>query len=407
MNTRLIRSALPILIVAGAIVVMMLLIMAKKAPEKKQEQEKAFLVDVTPVQRQNLDFMVESQGTVQPKVQTVLSAQVSGRVVKVADAFIEGGMFKKGDILIQLEQADYMTDLKAAEAELARAMALLEEEQARGKVAEEDWRTVKNAKPTPLGLRKPQLAQEKANVRAAEAKLERAKRNLERSTIRAPYDGLVKSKSADLGQFISTGSQLGVIYATEVAEVRMPLSDNDLAYLELPDQHNAQAKPTVTLHAKIAGQTYQWQGRLVRSEGVVDQTSRVIYAVAEVQDPYARLATTQHIPLKFGRFVQTSIAGVHADNMVVLPRHVLRMDGTVLLVDKQRKLIIRQVQVQRTDQNSVYISDGLAEGELVVNSAVPHPVNGMPVRLPGEEDRHLQADVAADPNELAVSGEQQ
>ncbi|WP_416305550.1 efflux RND transporter periplasmic adaptor subunit [Neptunicella sp. SCSIO 80796] len=405
MNTRLIRSALPIVIIVGAIVIMMALVMSKKAPEKKQEQEKAFLVDVIPVEMRNLDYVVESQGTVLPKVQTVLSAQVSGKVVKVAEAFIEGGMFHKGDVLVQLEQADYMTDLKAAEAELARATALLEEEEARGKVAEEDWRTVKNARPTALGLRKPQLAQEKANVRAAEANLERAKRNLERSTIRAPYDGLVKSKNADIGQFIGTGSQLGVIYGTDVAEIRMPLSDSDLAYLELPEQQDGGQKPKVDLAAKVAGKEYHWQGKLARSEGVVDQSSRVIYAVAEVTDPYARHTSAQHMPLKFGRFVQTRIAGVHADNMVVVPRHVLRVDGTVLLVDDERKLNIREVQVQRTDENSAYISAGLAAGELVATSAVPHPVEGMPVRLQGEKDRHMQADEAEQQTEIARSGD--
>ena len=385
MNFKVVRSLLPIIIIAVAVVITVGLVAAKKAPEKKPEVEKAFLVDVTKVELQDLNFTVASQGTVMPKVQTAISAQVGGKIVDVSPAFIEGGMFKKGDVLIQLEQADYITDLKLAEAELARAKALLEEEEARGKVAEEDWRTVKNGVPTALGLRKPQLAKEKANVRAAEAQLERAQRNLARTTIRAPYDGLVKTRSVDLGQYIGVARELGIIYSTDIAEVRMPLSDNDLAYLNLPTEMNSDNAPEVLLTAKVAGKSQQWIGKLARSEGVVDQNSRVIYAVAEVHDPYAREQGTSHSPLKFGRFVSANIAGVHAENIVVVPRNVLRMDGTVILVSQDRKLDIREVQVQRTDDEYAYISGGLQAGELVATSAIPHPVTGMAVRLPTDK----------------------
>ncbi|MDN4504306.1 efflux RND transporter periplasmic adaptor subunit [Alteromonadaceae bacterium BrNp21-10] len=385
MNLKVVRSLLPIIIIAVAVVITVVLVAAKKPPEKKQEVDKAFLVNVTPVEIKDLDFSVASQGTVMPKVQTAISAQVSGKIVNVSPAFIEGGMFKQGDILIQLEQADYVTDRKLAEAELARAQALLEEEEARGKVAEEDWRTVKNGVPTSLGLRKPQLAKEKANVRAAEAQLERAQRNLERTTIRAPYDGLVKSKSVDLGQYIGVGRELGIIYATDIAEVRMPLSDNDLAYLDMPADSSAAERPSVLLRAKVAGKSQQWIAKLARSEGVVDRTSRVIYAVAEIHDPYARQASASHMPLKFGRFVSADISGVHAVNMVVVPRNVLRMDGTVILVSEDRKLDIREVQVQRTDDEYAYISGGLRAGEMVATSAIPHPVSGMAVRLPTDK----------------------
>lgn len=382
------RSFLPLIIILAAIVVLIALVAMKKPPEKKPHEEKAFLVDVESVQMQNLDFEVKSQGTVIPRIKTQLSAQVSGKIVDVSPAFIEGGMFKKGEVLVQLEQSDFNTDVKAAEAELARAQASLEEEQARGKVAEEDWRSVKNLTPTELGLRKPQLAQEKASVRAAEANLERARRNLERTSIKAPFDGLVASKNADLGQFITTGSQLGLIYATDIAEVRLPLSDNDMAYLDIPSQTTDKTLPKVLLTANVAGKQNQWTGSIVRSEGIVDQQSRVIYVVAQVADPYAREAATSHRALKFGRFVQANITGVEANNIVTVPRHVLRIDGTVLLMTPQRELEIRDVNVQRTDKHFAYINSGLVEGEKIIVSAVPHPVNGMKLRL--AEDKPKQ-----------------
>ncbi len=295
-------------------------------------------------------------------------------------------MFAKGDVLVELEKYDYQTDLKLAEAELARAQAALEEEQARGKVAAEEWRSVNTGVAPELGLRKPQLAKEIANVRGAEAQLERAKRNLARTTIRAPYDGLVKAKQVDLGQFITVGSQLGLVYSTEVAEVRMPLTDNDLAYLQLSD--DGEHQPQVTLTAKVAGRKSKWNGKLVRNEGVVDQQQRVIYAIAEIDDPYLRKPNASGNRLKFGRFVQAEIVGDRGEDLVVLPRSVLRLDGTVLVVDPDRVLRIKAVEVQRADEKYAYISSGLQSGELVATSAIPNPFDGMKVRLAGDKESY-------------------
>ncbi|MDF2177225.1 efflux RND transporter periplasmic adaptor subunit [Aliiglaciecola sp. CAU 1673] len=383
MSSKLKKVGIPVAIIAVAIAVAAGMIAGREPPEKTVQENKAFLVDTTAVYKQDLNFVVNSQGTVLPKYETTLSSQVSGKIMSLSPNFIEGGMFKKGDVLLMLEQDDYLTALKTAEAELARAKAAYEEEEARGKVAAEEWKSVKNSVAPELGLRKPQLAKEKANVLAAEAQLELAKRNLARTEIRAPYDGMVKSKLVDVGHFVTTGSQLGVIYGTEVAEVRLPLSDNDLAYLELP---SAEGEASVVLSAKVAGQQMQWSGKLVRNEGVVDQQSRVIYAVVEVPDPYARNASSNHLPLKFGRFVKAEIQGNHAEDMVVLPRSVLRLDGSVLVVDTERKLRIREVQVQKADEKFVYIQSGLEQGELVTTSAVPNPVDGMAVRLPTDDD---------------------
>lgn len=400
MKGRLVQAGLPLVIILIAVAVAAVMILSKKPPEKVEAVEKAFLVSAEPAIMEDLNFVVKSQGTVMPKVETIMSAQVTGRVVKVADEFIAGGMFKQGDLLIQLEKDDYITDLKSAEAELARAVAALEEEQARGKVAAEEWRTIKGSIATELGLRKPQLAKEMANVSAAEAQVERAKRNLERTTVKAPYDGLVKSKQVDLGQYVTAGSQVGTLYSTDVAEVRMPLSDNDLAYLELPTSTVSQNQ--VSLYSRVAGKNVQWQGKLARNEGVLDAQRRVIYAVAEISDPYLRAPSAVGVPLKFGRFVQAEIIGNRGENMVVLPRNLLRLDGTVIVVDEDRKLRIRNVEVHRADANFVYISGGLVAGELVASSAIPNAYDGMAVRLPGDDEKESLKD-EPDPSATAIA----
>lgn len=377
------KSALPIILLGLAAIAAGIMIMSKKPPEKKVVEEQAFLVDAEPVYTEHVEFTVTSQGNVQPKHKTSIATQVSGRVVSIADNFVVGGFFSKGDVLLTLEQDDYQTDLSLAEAELAQAEAALQEELARGKVAAEEWRSVNGVVPPELGLRKPQLAKEQANVKAAKAKLARAQRNLARTQVVAPYDGIVINRNADLGQFVSTGALIGELYATDVAEVRLPLTDADLAFIDL-ESGVAHQNP-VTLSAMVGGKLHQWQGILVRSEGVLDTSNRLIYAVVEVRDPYLRNAGDFAVPLRFGQFVQAVISGTDARSLIVLPRNLLRLDGTVLVADKNNELQIKQVDIARSSPEFVYIAAGITEGDRVVRSAVPNPYNGMPVRLPEQD----------------------
>jgi RND family efflux transporter MFP subunit len=395
------KVGIPILILIGAIIVMVVLISIKKQPEKDEIITRDFLVDASPIVVRNVDFLVYSQGSVQPKNRTMLRAQVSGRVIAIADNFIEGGFFKKGDVLVELETADYQTDLLLAESEVARAQATLDEEKARGKVAAQEWRSFNKGKAPELGLRKPQLAREKASVKAAQANLQRAERNLDRTKIRAPYDGLVKSRDVDLGKFVSLGGQIGEVFATDIAEVRLPLTDNDIAFLADLNKES----PQVTLSSDVAGKNIKWQGKLIRDEAVLDTQSRVIYGVVEVHDPYQlnAAAESKGMALRFGRFVSATITGITSNNMVVLPRNILRLDGTILTVDDDKRIKINFVTVQRADENFVYISDGLNPLEQVVMSAIPNPYEGMPVRFSGDKTTpKIQAESTADDNAIEV-----
>ncbi|MCW8092053.1 efflux RND transporter periplasmic adaptor subunit [Alteromonas sp. ASW11-130] len=381
-NSMLLKSGIPLLIILVAIIAAAVMIGAKKPPEQKPVESKPFLVDAMQINSEDVHFKVYSQGNVIPKHQTNISAQVSGKIVEVSDTFVAGGLFNEGDLLVRLEQEDYATELKLAEAELVQANAALTEEKARGKVAEQEWRSVNSSIAPELGLRKPQLATAQANVKAAEAKFERAQRNLARTEIRAPYDGLVVSKNVDLGQFITTGAVIGTIYSTDEAEIRLPIPDSDMAFIDITSQIK-QASP-VTLTATVAGKKRAWEAELVRSEGILDTGNRVIYVIAKLDDPYAR-KDTDTTPLRFGQFVEAEITGTQSQQLFVLPRNVLRLDNTVLQVTDDRNVKINPVEVVRTNANYVYISSGLDEESQVITSAVPNPYNGMKVRLPGDE----------------------
>lgn len=378
------KVGIPLVILLLAIAGASVMVMSKQPPEKKEVKELPLLVDVEPVFYNDIGFTVSAQGNVSAKNQTTIAAQVSGKVVSIADNFVAGGFFRKGDILVSLEKEDFQTDVMLAEAELAQAEASLQEELARGKVAEQEWRSVNSVVPPELGLRKPQLAKEQANVKAAQAKLARAKRNLDRTNITAPYDGIVRTRNVDLGQFVSPGAAIGDVNATDVAEIRLPLTDADVAVLNLNDPATGQLQ--VELQAVVGGKVQQWMAKLVRTEGVLDTSNRLIYAIAEVFDPYLRDTQSSNVAiLRFGQFVSALIKGSGSESLIELPRNVIRLDNTVLTANDDNEVEIRDVNVVRSDENSVFISSGLRNGDRVITSAIPNPSNGLKIRISGTD----------------------
>lgn len=352
------------------------LIANRPKPEQKATVTPPLLVEVMPLAATVASYRVEAQGTVTPKVSTTLVSEVQGRVVEVAPAFVSGGLVKSGELLVRVEPDDYQIALRAREAELAKARAALEEEKARGQVAALDWQKFKAEQVPELGLRKPQLAQEMANVKYAEAALDKAKRDLARTEIRAPYDALVSAKQVDLGQFVTVGSSLGTLFGTDVAEIRLPLTDNQLATLEQPFLSGEGGEPpAISISAEIGGQRQQWPARLVRSEGVIDSASRFIYVVAEVDDPYQRL-NPGRLPLKFGRFVEAVIHGAEYSGIYVLPRGTVHEGNRVVLVDDDNRIQLREVKVAAADASHAYINGGLSDGERLVVTAIANPLPG-------------------------------
>ncbi len=376
------RAFIPPLIILVAILLAVLASMAAKPPEKKQQQKPAVMVEVKEVKARDMTFLVDSQGSATPKYSTTLLAEVSGQIVDVADKYNAGGFFKKGETLLQIDPSDYKVAVQQARAQLLQAQAALEEEKARARVAEEEWSQFTEGEAPALGLRKPQLASALASLESAEANLAMAERNLERTTIRAPYDSVLRSKQADLGQFVGAGAQIATLYGTEVAEIRLPLSDLDVTYLNLPEE--SQTEPKVLLESQVSGVDTQWLGKLVRTEGVLDEASRVIYGVVQVEDPYNLNGQTHEEPLRFGRFVQAQVEGQQVTGVMEVPTYAINPDGTVWTVADERKLQKREIEVIRTQANTSIVSEGLKEGDLVVLTQLKNALNGMKVRLEGD-----------------------
>jgi len=386
------KFILPLLLIIGSVLIVIGLMVYQKSQsaERKPDVTKAVLVDTIEAEIVSLNFTVNSQGTVRPRTETTLVAEVSGKVVSVAPEFVAGGFFRQGEVLLQIDPSDYETGLKRAEAALASRKAKLADESARSEQALKDWINMgKSGEPSDLGLRKPQLADAQANVSAAEADLQKARRDLERTRISVPYDGLVRQKAVDIGQYVSPGTRLGVTFAVDTAEVRLPLTSSDLHYLDLPSETEVKNMdkpfPPVTLSVEDGSGTKRWQAHIIRTEGVVDEVSRVIYAVAQVVDPYGVRGQSHQQELKIGTFVNAEIQGLPVENVVVLPRYVLRADNTILTANADNELEVVPVTVLRAEPKKVYLSTGIEGGTKVVITTLDAPVPGTKLAIRGLE----------------------
>ncbi|WOO41833.1 efflux RND transporter periplasmic adaptor subunit [Rubellicoccus peritrichatus] len=380
------KVILPIIVLILAGLISYGIISMKPEPERKEPSPPMAFVEVIEVEASPTQLAVKSQGTVQARTQTTLSAEVSGRILKVSPAFRPGGFFKKGEVLLEIDPADYESELALEKSNLAQAELQLEEEQAQSEQAALDWKDLGRGEPTSLALREPQIRQAQAALESAEARVERAKRDLDRTKVIAPYNGRILEQMVDLGGYVTgnPGTALATIYSTDVAEVRLPVSNEELARLDLPFAYMNEANdvgPKVVLSAEHGGKQYHWDGMIVRTEATIDPRSRLTFIVAEVVDPYVR--DPDHPgrpPLKVGMFVKAEIEGFMIDDVVVIPRYALREGNTVLIETADSTLERRNVVVVQSDQETAVIAEGLNDGDQVITSPVEYIVEGMAVK---------------------------
>jgi len=381
---RTLRILLPIVVLVLGLIATFAMVATRPAPQTVTPHVPVPLVRVQRVELQTLTFQVASQGTVVPRTESVLISEVSGGVLEVAPALAAGGFFEANEVLLRLDPHDYRMALIQARAQLAQAELRLTQVQAEADVARREWELLGEGEPTGLAAFEPQIADARARVEAARAGVEQAERNIAKTEIRAPYAGRVREKMVGRGQFVNRGQPLASIYAVDFAEIRLPLPDDELAFLELPLDYRGEAAdergPEVRLIADFAGQRHSWQGRIVRTEGVIDPQSRMVHAVARVADPYGRGRNPDRPPLAAGLFVEAVIQGRSITGVAVLPRTAMRDNRRLLVVDAENRLRFRDVNVVRRTGNEVVIDTGLTTGDRVCLTALAAVTDGMQVR---------------------------
>ena len=341
------------------------------------------LVRALTVQPSDFEFEATARGVVMPRSETDLIAEVSGRVVELSQSLVTGGFFKEDDVLLRIDPLDYEIALEQASAQVQRAVSEL----ATARKNFERQRNLSKRQSTSESLEddaRNRLQIAEAALREAKARLASAERELERTVVRAPYDGRVRTEQVDLGQFLNRGSRLARLYAIDAAEVRLPIKDDELAFLNisLRDGSAWEKRPSVELSAEFAGAVHRWTGEIVRTEGELDPKTRMIQLVASVAEPY-RVDTT---PLPVGLFVDAVITGGVQPNIVRLPRVAMVSPSEVYIVDSSERLVRRTVTVLRSQGDFVYISEGLLKGDRVCLSRLATAMPGMKVRVENTEE---------------------
>lgn len=385
------RIVVPIVILVFGLVAVRALDRLKPRMEPSPPAAVAPLVRVVVAELSDVHVRVRTQGTVVPRTESDLVPQVAGEVVWASPKLVSGGFFEKGDALVRIDPGDYRVEHRSAEAAVARA-----ESEFRRAVTELDrqrqlmQRGV--ASQSRIDDAENAHAVTEAAVREAKARRVQAQRDLARTELRAPFRGRVRTKDVDVGQFVNRGAAIATLYAVDFAEVRLPLPDRELRWLDLPLGYSEPLAdgPEITLRAEFAGEPREWRGRVVRTEGEIDARSRMVHVVARVEDPYGRDdPEARRAPLAVGLFVEAEIEGRTLSGAFELPRAALHADRAgegdrVHVVDAEGRLRVRPVEVLHTERETVVIGAGLAPGDRVSISALGAVVDGMPVRVADE-----------------------
>ena len=365
-----------LLIVAGIMIFFILIISKPKSTPKPIEIIKP-IVEVEKIYLKDMIVSVKSQGFVSPKTESQIYPEISGKIIKISDKLEDGASFKKGDILLQIDPIDYKLALKSAESNLAQAKLQLSVERAESELARKEWEKIGDGKASELTLRTPQLNRAVAVVEAAEALLQQSKRNLEKTQISAPYDGLVRKKNVDIGTVIGPGYLIASVYAIDYVEVKLPIPDRELEYIEIPLDGSKIAdskQPRVVLRGLFGGEDVVWEGKIVRMEADLDMKSRMATLISRVDNPYEN-----KIPLKVGQYVEAEIYGKKYKNIFSVPRDFIYQQDNIIIISPDSTIEIRKINILKIENNDVLIDSGIKNGELICLTNLDVLYNGMSV----------------------------
>ncbi len=323
---------------------------------------------------------VKTHAVVQPHNQVTLTSQVAGIVANIDPSFEVGAYFKKGDVLVEIDPSDYETALAIAKSELDAAQSELK---LATLVEERKLRLIESKAVSQGEVETASASREQAEANLALAKItvEQAKLNLQRTKIVAPFDGRVMSKLIGLGQLAGTNTPLGDVFAIDYVEVRLPISGQQREFLELPEF--AEDPPlTVQLRDGLRESNNSvWTGKIVRTEGVLDEDSRDLFAIARVDDPFGRKSAKP--PLRIGQPVVASIEGKVLRDVIALPRVAVRQLDQVVLVDqKEQTLLPLTVTALWSDAENVIVSSSaIPEGMWLATTPMPFTPKGAKIEI--------------------------
>lgn len=381
-----------LIVVASGVFGAWYLIKMKKPPRRTDPNTLAPLVEVQRLLKRDIEMVVKGHGTVRPKVRVEIVPEVSGKLVHVHPQFKAGGLIAAKAEILKIDDRDYELVVQQANAVVTDAQVRLDTEKAEAVVARKEWDKLHpGEEPTsPLVVRLPQIRTAQAALESAKAKLAVAELKLERTVISLPFDVLIVSERADLGQYVVVGQSLGVANGIEAVEIEVPLEDAELEWFDvfgsIASSANSNSKaPCVPalVKANFAGVERIWEGCVVRTTGQVDTTSRMISVVVEVAKPFDRSGGRP--PLLPGIFTEVLIQGKTLKDVVAIPRDAIREGNKVwTVVDDRLKIVI--LNIVRADKEFAYVTSELDDGALIITSSLDVVLDGMKVRAKVQED---------------------
>lgn len=371
------KKWIPVLVLILAVLITVVLIKSRKPPVKKPFLDRGTLVEVQRISAQDIALKINATGTVQPRQQLRLSPQVSGKVIALHQNFRVGGEVKKGDLLITIDPRDYALALTKAQNTLSGAILNYEQVANLARVARSEWLVINGTTPPPpLAAYEPQLQQAQATVKAAEADVEQSKLNLARTKIYAPYSCRIITESVDLGQNLTTGSEIAILTGTDQSEVVIPIPIDELPWLQFKHSNKSKTAPA-TVSITTSAQHFTWLGEVDRILANVDEQGRMSRIVVTINAPYS---THAELPLQLGMFVDVELQGITIKNVFAVPRSAIRDDNAVWLVDNNFRLHMQPITVVRKESQLVVIT-GITSEDNVITSAISGAAEGMKLRL--------------------------
>ena len=384
----------------------------KPEPEQADEKFAGLSVFAEQVYVDDLNFTIVAQGEVRPQRELVVAPQVAGRVSFVSPDFIDGGFIRRGQVLVRVEDADYRLDVVRAQSGVASAEQRLAREEAEAEIARIDLENLGITDSSPLARREPQLAEARASLESAKAQLQDAELALGRTAVVAPFDGRVREENVDVGQFASPGQTLGRVFATDIVEVALPITDDELGQLGLPlafAETSTTPGPEVVFSAAVAGQQRQWTGRVTRTSASVNPQTRLINVIAELNDPYGA-GSDNGAPMAPGLFVSAEVAGTRIEGLLKAPRSAIRGGDNIFIGQPaDGELRIFQVDlVHSSTEGAWFRSDQVEVGDLAIVSPIRGSNDGMSITiLERQEDgtikNHNEAAQSSDEAETGIA----
>ena len=389
----LIRALFPLIILGAGLGSYAYFSQSIEQEKEEPEPKKLIRTNVTELRRCDYQVFVRTNGIVQPHNEVALSAQVAGTVTALSPEFEVGAYFSAGDVLLEIDDRDYQTAVTIAKAQVQGANSAVElahknherlkDLYAQNNVAEAD---VSQAEAT--------LSQAEAQLNSLNAQLEQAERDLERTKIYAPFSGRVRSSSVGLGQTVSNGTPLGVVFAIDFAEVRLPIAGPDLRFLNLPELAGDVPVEVEFRNAINPESDVVWRGQIVRTEGTLDVDSLELFAIARIDDPYGRKSNAA--PLRIGLPVVASIPGTRLKNVVAVPRVAVRQLDKINIVDKDLTLKPQEIEAIWSDKDYVIIRDPTIEnGTMLSTTQLVYAPEGAKVEIIPDIEMTASNDSAA------------